>query len=309
MSLSLCCCVWTAVLLAFLPAHNLFVSSKLPIVSSANKKSYFSLCLAVKDDEDVYEWIEYHKRMGCSHFYIFDNNSKPPLKSPVMDRYINEGLVTYSYLEGELKPCPQLFVYEICLRQYGSNHTFMGFIDADEFIVVNNTDVANSNVKIPDVLRNYSEFGGLALHWKTFGTSGHINRPKDGVLGHYSRCTASRLVKSIVYTERVTNVSSNTHVFLYRPPYYAVNTRRIFVENATSEHPSYEQMYINHYVTKSRQDFIAKRQRGAGDNTHKTYQWFYGLQKRMDEVCPILHMPTNDSTSFSNPNQLQKIIR
>src|SRR4051794_2358924 len=38
-------------------------------------QSYFAICLVVKDERDLVEWIEYHHRMGCDKFYIFDHNS------------------------------------------------------------------------------------------------------------------------------------------------------------------------------------------------------------------------------------------
>jgi len=43
------------------------------INSSYLRPNFFALCLAVKDDLDIVEWIEYHWRKGCSNFqeYIY----------------------------------------------------------------------------------------------------------------------------------------------------------------------------------------------------------------------------------------------
>lgn len=43
---------------------------------------------------------------------------------------------------------PQLFVYDVCLQRFGGRHEWMGFIDADEFLVL--TGGARS---LPDLLR------------------------------------------------------------------------------------------------------------------------------------------------------------
>ena len=37
------------------------------INSSYLRPNFFALCLAVKDDLDIVEWIEYHWRKGCSN--------------------------------------------------------------------------------------------------------------------------------------------------------------------------------------------------------------------------------------------------
>lgn len=31
---------------------------------------------------------------------------------------------------------PQLYVYDVCLHKFGDRHEWMGFIDADEFLVL-----------------------------------------------------------------------------------------------------------------------------------------------------------------------------
>ena len=31
---------------------------------------------------------------------------------------------------------PQLYVYDVCLHKFGGRHEWMGFIDADEFLVL-----------------------------------------------------------------------------------------------------------------------------------------------------------------------------
>lgn len=51
---------------------------------SSNSDAYAALCLVVKDDYDVVEWLTYHNRIGVGKFYVFDNGSDPPLKKVTM---------------------------------------------------------------------------------------------------------------------------------------------------------------------------------------------------------------------------------
>lgn len=94
----------------------------------AVNQSYFAICLIIKNDNDIIEWIDYHKKLGCSKFYVNDHNSDPPLNTTISS-YIESGLVEYSYLEGVLKPNPQINVYQSCIEKHKDKHTFMVTID------------------------------------------------------------------------------------------------------------------------------------------------------------------------------------
>jgi hypothetical protein len=86
--------------------------------------SYFAICLIVKNDLDIIEWIEYHKKMGCSKFYVYDNHSVPPMNQSISS-FITSGLVQYQYIQGMLMPNPQIHAYRECIQNYKLNHTFM----------------------------------------------------------------------------------------------------------------------------------------------------------------------------------------
>jgi hypothetical protein len=129
--------------------------------SSGGSDGYFAICLAVKDDDgDLLEWVEYHRRMGASRFYVFDNNSKPPLNTSLA-RYIATGLVQYTYMEGIFRPSPQNYIYDQCVKRFNKRHTWMGFIDVDEFLVPE-----QPGTSVPDILQRYEHFGGLAVNWQ-----------------------------------------------------------------------------------------------------------------------------------------------
>lgn len=52
------------------------------------------------------------------------------------------------------------------VQDYGSNHQWMGFIDADEFVVL-----TDGTPDLPTLLRDYEAHGALALNWRMFGSS------------------------------------------------------------------------------------------------------------------------------------------
>jgi hypothetical protein len=232
----------------------------------------FAICAVAKDyHKDIREWLEYHKRMGTSKVYLFDNNSKKAMNSTILD-YINEDFVTYTPYNLE-KSGFQSRVYDECLTKYSSKHNFIGFLDVNEFIVV-----ANKTRGIPSVLAEFQgeDIGGLTLNWKYFGNSARTSRFSDGVLDNYLKCGQDFHVKSIVRTSRVSKEAGLYHIhsFKYLPGYFSVDTNykksvhNNFNPGKGIPPPStlYEKMYINRYVTKAR--------------CHQC-----------DEMCEVLKMP------------------
>jgi hypothetical protein len=56
-------------------------------------------------------------------------------------------------------------------------------ITAPQFLVL--TPSAPGGGTLPGLLRHFRRFdafGGLVVHWRLFGTSGHVQRPQTGVL-------------------------------------------------------------------------------------------------------------------------------
>lgn len=253
-----------------------------------------AFCAIVKD-QDLNEWIDYHKRKGVSKFYIFDHNSTVPLVNH-LQRYVRSELVEYRTLSTRLCPTehlrgnPQLCAYHTCLSNYGPLHKYIGFFDPDEYVVVK-----KRHASILDVLDAYKGYGGLTLNWMMFGSSGHIKRPKGGVLKNYHRCTVNEHVKTIVETELTTSVSNMPHHFRYKWGSYAVDTNFRRVDGpwnpnlgATPPNSLYDVMYLNHYVLQSKEDYSKKIERGSGDGHRKDIAFFNHVEQTMDRNCSIV---------------------
>lgn len=257
-------------------------------------KTYFAMCMIVKNDHlDIVEWIEYHRRLGCSKFYISDHNSTVPMLDTIR-QYVSSGLVEYFFSDFSTIERPQLHVYSKCLADHGKHHMFMGFLDSDEFIVV-----VNKSQSIPDVLRNYEKFGGLTLNWKRFGSSGHVKRPVGGILSNYKNCFKDFRVKTVGNTNYCLQPKGNPHAFIYRDGYFAVDTEYNRIDgpwnlNISLPVPShvYDIMYINHYNLKSVEDYARKVAKGKADNSAPSNKsLFDSLDAAAKEFCGTLKMP------------------
>lgn len=119
-----------------------FISSFAGVVTPSpthpeQSDDYVAICMAVKDQHlDLPEFFQHHyENMGIQHFYVMDDGSDPPLSS-FLDTYgVPEQALTFVYYGPEShRPYMQLEVYNHCAKYHGGNHTWMAFIDADEFI-------------------------------------------------------------------------------------------------------------------------------------------------------------------------------
>lgn len=56
---------------------NSFISTNVP------KKEVVAFCVLAKDELDIYEWVDYHRQLGVSKFYVYDEYSDPPMSVPL----------------------------------------------------------------------------------------------------------------------------------------------------------------------------------------------------------------------------------
>ncbi|MDR2161244.1 MAG: glycosyltransferase family 92 protein [Desulfovibrio sp.] len=220
---------------------------------------YTSIC-AIAKDENLYitEWVEYHLCLGFEHIYVYDNNSRISLRK-TLAKYIDNGFITI--IDFQLKVDQQRLAYIDCIKQFGHTTKWMAFIDIDEFFVPKIYD------DIRDILDNYRKFGGLAVHWKIFGSNGYRKRPKGNIINNYTTVVNYNThIKSIVQTVYIAGVS-NPHSFIYKDGYYCVNEDMIPVMSHHSYHTS-KTIQINHYYYKSFEEFKIKIERGRACNNN-----------------------------------------
>lgn len=214
---------------------------------------YASLCAIVKDENlNLKEWLAYHFAIGFEHAIIYDNNSSVPV-SDFLRGYVESGLV--SVIDFPLRENQQLSAYFHCLRERRKDTFWLAFIDVDEFLVpLQHTDIR-------DFLDDYTDYGGVGVHWKMFGSNGHINRPAGGVIASYTESLGlNRHVKSIVRPAAATHPLSPHH-FAYKDDYYCVNEDK-FLIHAPVSYPVAGKIQLNHYYYKSQRDFEDKVARG-----------------------------------------------
>ena len=233
---------------------------------------YLSLCLICKDENDYLpEWLDYHILMGVDRFYIYDNESQFSLRETLKE-YIERGWVIAMDFPGK---GAQLYAYDHCLQTFGAYTRWLGFIDTDEFLV------PKTCLDLKDFLKEYEQFGGLAVSSLFFGSGGHRERPVAGQIAGYTLRThetfrGNMSVKSIVQPARA-SMPYSPHDFAYKDNYWCVNEGFLRVDS--QDYPIHiEKIQLNHYFCRSAREIEMKLRRRRGDTG---VSW---SQKRFDAI-------------------------
>jgi len=241
------------------------------------------ICAVVRDEtkEDLQEWLTYHESLGFSKIYIFDDRSVPPLDTLISGRNVKiislDWELDATFTKGR---SPQTWAYERCLNMFGNLHSFILFIDADEFVFYNGT-LEGKTVDLPTFVDAYHQAGLISIHWRLFGPSGHFNRPKASVLCSYDeyipgedmhllnafRANPLGHMKSFVNTKFVAG-SCNAHMCQVSSPAVMYDFTKL--TPLTARVVLCDRLCIYHYVTKSLEDFLRKLNRGSVHSQYVT---------------------------------------
>lgn len=176
-----------------------------------------SVC-SVFQNEAYYlrEWIEFHKRVGVEHFWLYNNNSTDNYLEELLP-YIEKGLVeliewsTPDVFGQQAYNVAQCAAFNDALAQARNKSKWLAAIDIDEFII------PVSGKSLPKVLNSkFQTAAAIYINWMMYGTSGIEKCPKDELTKHllYRAKTTSPLNgmgKSIVRTRYAAHYG-NPHI-------------------------------------------------------------------------------------------------
>jgi len=222
--------------------------------------------MAILKDEapNMEEWLCHHMAIGVDHFFLYDNGSTDELHE-VLKPYADHGVVTTVYfpMRGLQRDANNHVV-----RFFGDTSEWIAYVDIDEFLVPERDE------SMADVMARYPDAEQVLVSRKEFCYSGH-RTPVEGLVTEayreYSQQvprmgTREILAKPIIRPRGVARVGIHNAFTMHGR---TVNTAgEPTSEQATViEDPSYANLQMNHYFTKSRQEFQAKRTR-ATTSTH-----------------------------------------
>lgn len=246
-----------------------FTRTPYPPLPPGDDEEYMSICVAVKNQHlDLLEWFpHYYYHHGIRRFYVMDDGSQPPI-SILPDYGIPRSAITFTYIprtpiEERPEPMHHHIYGNMCIKDYGKRHTWMAFLDADEFLEMRNGQTLKQWLQ--DWEHN-DTVGAVAAQWLTHNSAGLLTRPEGGARKNFDKCVnndpngENKHVKMFVRTELFQQVN-NVHHIGTKDGYMEVG------ENGDPTGPwrnpiTYDKWALHHYGVKSRQEFIEKQDRG-----------------------------------------------
>lgn len=229
------------------------------------KPHYLTICAIVRNEGPyLLEWIAYHRAVGVDHFLIFDNESTDG-SLRMLSSLRAAGII-------DLLPWPsaafpenrQAAAYMGAMFRLRDVTEWIAFIDLDEFLVPREAS------SLPEFLRLYPDVPALGVGWRLFGSSGAESREPGLVMDRFRRCAPpahpiNRHVKSIVRADYLKRPIIHLHHLV--DGVTVDEHRRAIPLGRGGQHPeaSTDLIQVNHYMTKSRAEWDAKRRRGRAD--------------------------------------------
>ena len=212
-------------------------------LSASHYKYNLSVCMIFRDEAPyLKEWIEFHRLVGVSHFYLYNNLSRDNYKE-ILQPYIDSHIVELTDWPHDGKNLQewdaiQIAAYNDALEKAKLTTKWLAIIDSDEFLFP-----VNGN-NLPKFLKSYERakgIGGILVSWVVYGTSWVEKIPEDNLLIEtliYSVASGSDHFKTICRPKYVSHVCS-PHYVIYKegychctpnggpPPFIEINKIRI----------------------------------------------------------------------------------
>lgn len=145
----------------------------------------------------------------------------------------------------------------------------MAFIDCDEFIMPA-TKGMDIEAYLNTITERNDEIGSVCINWCMYGSSGLLHKTDDLIFekflhrGDFVKARGNGCVKSIIIPSKVKRFG-HAHYPRFKMGYYGVNISGDIVNGWRSEPVDRPAIRINHYFTKSLDEWIERRKLGKAD--------------------------------------------
>ncbi|MGN8225570.1 glycosyltransferase family 92 protein [Gracilimonas sp. BCB1] len=256
-------------------------------------KKYFLSFVSNFKNENPYlkEWLDYHIKVGVDHFYLF-NQCGSDESWRIIEPYKKSGIVTVhdwtnisSKYEGPtnfLQKNKNHMAYNHAAKNYRKDTEWLLKIDLDEFLFM-----ANEEYTIKSWLYRLRKdaIRKVRVPRMDFGDNGHAETPHGGVLKNYTRReeTPSNY-KDMANTDFLSDNKFNTSSHRW--------SFKWFSGGKTITPNSINELRINHYYTKSKEEYFNRQNISRGRNVSEDD--FKAISDRTNKVRDrsiLRHLP------------------
>ena len=221
---------------------------------------YLAACVMVKNEAHlIREWMAFHRAVGFDHLIIVDDGSTDGT-CDIVQAFGDADCVT---LERWIGTGNQMDAFNNVASRLRNRFHWCAFLDADEFLYP-------SEGSLKEVISRYEDCSVVGAHWLIYGSSGFETRQDGFVTETYLKRApvdfhVNRHIKSIVKLSDYMHLHTS-HLFVGSG--LVVDEMKVPVEIKAPHGylddrvPTCNYLRINHYYTRSKEDFEVKVRRG-----------------------------------------------
>ncbi len=227
------------------------------------------------------EWVAHYRLLGFDRIIIYSNDNSDG-SDTLLEALAKNGIITWcnSICSDSARPQFKAYGHALNFLEEAISLEWLLIVDADEFLVLHHWQTVQDYIKSPC----FAHADAIAINWRMFGTSGHQERTDGLVTERFTQAgkTYNQHVKSMFRPNKVISSGCHTPVF--------INSDVVYVNASGDFYPAFyleghnpahaikadgSQAQVNHYISKSEEEYLIKMGRGHGDgNTKKTLTKF-----------------------------------
>lgn len=267
----------------FLYKFNLY--KKINKHSKNGNIQFLKICLCTlgkKENLYIKEFIEHYKKIGVDKIFLYDNNDidGERFEEVILD-YINSGFIELINFRGVPKA-----IYKVMRNCYKNNYNIFDwliFYEIDEFIFLKNY----SNIKTFLNQKKFKKCLKIHLNW--------LHRSDNNLIYYDNRTLAKRFVEKGENVKKKINYLAliKTIIRGHIPNITITDIHKISlkikgcngfgkiakIKGNRNIEPDYKYYYINHYYSKSTEEFTEKLKRGDMQFGNSTNNYYYQIRK------------------------------
>jgi hypothetical protein len=275
------------------------------LMSMRRRKNHKLAVLAIFKNEAhvLNEWVDHYLEEGATLVHLINNNSTDNFLEPLRP-YINRGTVKLFH---DTRLYAQRAIYNEHLQKLRQQSDWLLTCDLDEFVYAR-----GDKERIVDVLSQTSPWvSSIQIPWKMFGSSGHIEQPREGVCcGFIQRANTDNLSnphpcmpssgmiagKGIARSSRIRSldVHSCTLIWGRRVLADGKGAKKGSFYPISEERLSNSSLHLNHYAIQSEELFRKVKMRRGDVNASEYaatrdmgYFRSYDLNELTDEELAV----------------------
>jgi len=224
-----------------------------------NKKKITLVCFAKNEDLYLQEWIDYHLKLKFDTIHIFQNDWRFKNPTPNKKVFFHEydGKSEDKYVSNNSPVWVkniQAKCYTEFIDKYHEEYEWAAFFDVDEFLVLKKTN------DVKEFIEGYKNEECLIINWAMFGDSGiqTFDESYPTVLQRFTK----RQEKVHGQFKSICRLKPNSKHNIHWIEGSWVDPNFYRGDSTSNDIGNYDVAQLNHYFTKTYDEFMLKIERG-----------------------------------------------